>query len=92
MEKNIFEILTTNAINERLDDTILRDSAYRKVQKKIDHLMEQFEKLSLTKEQKIVVDRLISAHIECGSCYGRITYQQGLRDCSLLLMEMGLIK
>lgn len=92
MEKNIFEILTENAINERLDDTILRDSAYRKVQKKIDYLMEQFEKLSLTKEQKLVVDRLISAHIECGSCYGRITYQQGIRDCALLLMEMGLIK
>lgn len=92
MEKNIFEILTENAINERLDDTILRDSAYRKVQKKIDHLMEQFEKLDISKEQRLIIDRLITAHIECGSCYGRVTYQQGLRDCALLLKEMGLIK
>ena len=92
MEKNIFEILTENAINERLDDTILHDYAYRKVQKKIDRLMERFEKLNLTKEQKLIIDRLISAHIECGNCYGKVTYQQGIKDCVLLLMEMGLIK
>ena len=92
MEKNIFEILTENAINERLDDTILHDDAYQKIKKKIDHLMEQFDKLNLTKEHRLIIDRLISAHIECGSCYGRVTYQQGVRDCALLLMEMGLIK
>ena len=92
MEKNIFKILTENAINERLDDTILHDGAYRKVQKKIDHLMERFEKLNLTKRQRLIIDRLISAHIECGSCYGRVTYQQGIKDCAFLLKEMGLIK
>ena len=92
MDKNILDILTENAINERLDTILLQDIEYQKMQKKIDNLMAQFENLELSKEQKLIVDRFISSHIEIGCCYGKITYQQGFKDCAFLLREMKLIQ
>lgn len=90
MDKNIFDMLTENAINERLDNILLQDSEYKKAQKKIDNLMARFENLKLSKEQRLIIDRLISSHIEIGYCYGWVTYQQGIKDCAFLLREMEL--
>lgn len=92
MEKSIFEILTENAINERLGDVLLYDAGYQRTQRKFDKLLDEFEATGLSKEQRLAVDRLISAQNEIGSCYGRITYHQGIIDCALLLVEIGLIK
>ena len=92
MDKNVFEILMDNAVNDRLDNILLQDSEYQQVQNKISNLTKQLDKLELTKEQKIIVDRLISSHNESGCCYGRMAYQQGFRDCALLLREMQLIR
>ena len=92
MDKNIFDILTDNAINERLNDLLLQDNEYQKIQEEISNLIEQFNMLNLPKEQMLIVDKLLSAHTDCGCYYGRITYQQGFRDCTLLLREMELIK
>ena len=92
MERNIFEILTENAINERLDNILLHDEGYRKVQKKIDRLIEEFDKLELPKEQRLIINRLIAFYTESGCCYGRITYQQGIKDCVFLLRKMRLIR
>ena len=48
--------------------------------------------LKLPKEQWLIIDRLVSAHTDCGWYYGRRTYQPGLKDCALLLREMQLIR
>lgn len=92
MDKNIFEVLTDNAINERLSEILLQDNEYQKIQEEINNLIEQCNMLKLPKEQWLIVDKLISAHTDCGSYYGRITYQQGFRDCASLLKKMELIK
>lgn len=91
MDKNIFEVLIDNAVNERLDNILLQDSEYQQVQSKISNLAEQLNQLELPKEQKLIVDQLISLHTECGCCYGKMAYQQGFRGCALLLKEMQLI-
>lgn len=92
MNKNIFEILTENVVNERMDKILLRDKEYQKVQKKINRFTEEFDKLGLPKEQRLIVDRLISSYTESGCCYRRIAYKQGIKDCTLLLRKMELIK
>ena len=92
MENNIFKTLTEDAINERLDNVLLHDKRYRKAQKKIDSLREELDKLELPKEQRLIINRLIASYVESGCCYGVVTYQQGLKDCALLLREMELIK
>ncbi len=92
MDKNIFEILTDNALNERFDNIILQDEQYQKIQNEIRDSTSKFDELNLPKEQRLIVDRLISSHTESGCYYGRIAYQRGIRDCALLLREMELIK
>jgi hypothetical protein len=92
MGKDIFEVLTEYAINERLNDILQQDSEYQRVQREMDELIEQFHELRLPEEQNLLVDRLVSSHTESGCCYGRIAYRQGMRDCTSLLVEMGLIK
>lgn len=92
MDKNIFGVLTENAVNERLDDILLQDKEYQRIQNKISNLSEQLDQLDIPKEQLLIIDKLISSHTESGCYYGRITYQQGFKDCALLLREMELIK
>ena len=92
MDKNIFEVLTDNALNERLDNILLKDDEYQKIQDGIRNSASKFDELDLSKEQCLIVDRLVSSHIKSGCQYGRIAYQQGIRDCASLLLKMGLIK
>lgn len=92
MDKNIFDVITEYAINERLNGILQQDSEYQRIQREMDELIEKFHELNLPKEQFLLVDRLVSSHTECGALYGRVTYQQGMRDCASLLVEMGLIK
>ena len=92
MDRNIFEILTEHGLDERFDDILLRDVQYQESQDEISEIIEKFDGLGLPQEQKIIVDRLISAHTKSGYCYGRVAYQQGIRDCATLLWEMGLLK
>ena len=90
--QNIFDVITESSINERLDSTILQNEEYIKIQKKISENSSQLDKLNLTKEQLLVIDRLVCSHAESGAFYGKMTYKQGVKDCVSLLKEMDLIK
>ncbi len=92
MEKSIFDVITEYAINESVNTTLLSKEEYKQIQNKIDSLAGELDKFILPKELKVFIDRLISSYIENGALYGRMTYQQGMRDCATLLGEMGLIK
>ena len=92
MQKNIFDRMTDYSMNEGMDGILLKNREYMEVQDKIEEQNLQFDKLNLTKEQCLVVDRLISAYAECGAVYGKLAYRQGFRDCAELLLEMKLLK
>ena len=92
MEKNIFEILMEHALNERFDEILFHDEEYRRLQNNMDKLLKNLDELSLSNAQMMVVDKLLAAHVESGNYYGKMAYQQGIRDCVLLLSEMGLLK
>lgn len=92
MGDNIFDIITNYSVNEGINKSLLEDEEYRKIQKEIDEKIKRYKQLGLTKEQRLEVDRLISAHTASGACYGRITYRKGFHDCVSLLQEMGLIR
>lgn len=92
MDKNIYEILIDNATNEYMDNILLHDSGYKKTQDKINKFTDQLDQSGLSEEQKQAVDQLVSSYTENSYCYGRIAYQQGFRDCALLLRKMKLIK
>lgn len=92
MEKSIFEVITEYAVNEGLDCVIQQSNEYRRIQNKIVDLTSEFNAFGLPKEQRLTVDRLLTSYNESGAYYGKMTYQQGFRDCAALLMEIGLIK
>ncbi len=92
MEKNIFDVITEYAVNEAVNSTLLQNGEYKRIQAEIDSLTDGFDKMNLPKEQRLLIDRLLSSYNESGALYGRMTYRQGFRDCALLLMEMGMIK
>lgn len=91
-EENIFEAVTDYAINERMSKMLLGNWQYQKLQKRIDKQFELFDKLNLDRKQWLAIDRLLSLYVENGALYGRITYQQGYRDCVAMLQAMDLIK
>ena len=91
-EENIFEATTDYAINERMSKMLLGNRQYQKLQKRIDKQFALFDRLNLDREQWLVIDRLLSLYAENGALYGRITYQQGYRDCVAMLRAMDLIK
>ena len=66
IEKGIFDVMAGCSINERMDGLLLQNEEYIKMQNKIEEQIMLFDKLNLTKEQCLVVDRLISAHTESG--------------------------
>lgn len=92
MKKTIFDVMAGYSVNEGMDNLLLQNEEYIKIQDKIEEQIMQFDQLNLTKEQRLVVDRLISAYTECGAVYGKLAYRQGFRDCAELLLEMGLLK
>lgn len=92
MKEDIFNVITDCAVNERMDDVLIQNKEYMQIQDKIEKEMQQFDKLNLTKEDSLIVDRLISFHTESGALYGRMTYKQGFKDCISLLKEINLIK
>lgn len=92
MKKNIFDIMTEYAINEGMDNVLLQNEEYIKIQNKIEEQRVQFDKLKLSKEQCLIVDRLLSTYMESGAVYGKMAYRQGFQDCAALLLEMKLIK
>ena len=92
MEKNIFEILMEHALNERFDEILFQNEEYQKLQNNMDKLLKNLDELGLSNELMMVVDKLLAAHVESGNYYGKMAYQQGIKDCVLLLSEMELLK
>lgn len=92
MDKDVFDVITDYAVNEAVNDVLLKSDEYKQIQDKIDSLTDELDELNLPKEQRALIDRLISSYNENSALYGRTTYQQGMKDCASLLLEMGLIK
>ena len=64
----------------------------KRIREKEERLAEEIDSFDLTEEQHLTVDRIISSCNESGALYGKMTYQQGFRDCAALLLEIGMIK
>lgn len=91
MDKNIFDVITEYAVNEAVNGVLLQNDEYKQIQAKIDSLTDELDRYILPKELRALIDRLISSYNENSALYGRMTYQQGMRDCAALLVKMGLI-
>lgn len=92
VKKSILDIITEHTVNERLDALLFCDPDFLALQEKIDKETAVFDSLSLSKEARQAVDRLISAYTESAAYYSAAAYRLGLKDCAAMLREIGLVK
>lgn len=92
MCKNIMDLITEHAMNERLDAELLCDQQFLALQKKIDEQTEAFDSLGMAKEERQAVDLLISAYTESAAYYSAAAYRYGFKDCAALFCAAGIVK
>lgn len=92
MQKNIFELLTECATNDRLDSIAFNNEGFRQSQEEIEKASREVQAHGFSDEQDQLIDCLVSAHALQEYRYIRLAYQQGFKDCSSLLQEIGLLK
>lgn len=90
--KSLFDVITGYSVNEGLDEVLKQDEEYIKIQKRIDEQAGQLDKQDFTKEQRLMIDRLVCAHTESGALYGRMTFRKGFKESIYLLRELGMLK
>ena len=64
-EKSIFDVITGYSVNEGLDKALRKNREYMEIQKRIDEQAEQPDSQDFTKEQRLLIDRLVCAHGPC---------------------------
>ena len=89
---NLLEILVKTRTVKALDEAVVKSSAYQETLKRQDKAFNALDKAGLSKEQKAIVDRAISAANDCGATYGAGAYEVGLQDGIKLMSELKEIK
>ena len=88
MEESFLDVIADSALNERFDGIILQDEKYMQLQEKIDSISGECDALTLTDEQKLIINRFVAAHTEIGTYYANAAYRQGFKDCANLFKEV----
>lgn len=89
--ESLLDELVEMFTNERLDSILLKDDEFLKLEDKIKETIVRFDELNLDNEQKLVVDRMLSAYNASSACCVRIAYTQAIYDCVQLLKEMKIL-
>lgn len=89
--ESLLDELVEMFTNERLDSILLKDDEFLKLEDKIKETIVSFDELNLDNEQKLVVDRMVSAYNASSACCSMLSYRQGIFDCIQLLKEMKIL-
>ena len=84
----MINLLTENALNERLDKLILQNTKYIEIREKVHSLLDELERIDSSKSVQSTIDRYDSAVHEESALYAYFTYQQGLKDMFNLIMSL----
>lgn len=84
----VINILTAYATNERTDKLIFQNPEYVELQAKTDYLLEELEKIELSRETQKAINAYDTAVNETAALYARFMYQQGLKDMFNLIMSL----
>lgn len=71
-----------------LEEEILRDANYRKINMETRRKIKKIEDMGLSREQWLVVDDALSACNNRSFLYGKTAYYQGFQDAVRLLKEI----
>ena len=71
-----------------LDGILKKDKYYQEAMAEEQRASDIMESFNLTSEQRKAVDRVITAHNQCGAAYGAAAYRFGMEDGIRVRMEM----
>ncbi len=92
MDRDVFDTIVEQFVREKLDDIIMQDAEYVRLQDKIWEETEKCNRMALSETQRQAVENLVSLHIKVFGVYGKKAYGQGFRDCVSLLKTIGVMK
>lgn len=84
MLEKIFEEQFLNAF----DKNVKNDDEYRKSLEMQKEALKNLSELNLSRNEMLVVDRVLSANNLNGAAYGRAAYRQGFQDALKLISEL----
>ncbi len=85
---NLLDILVKVRTFKALDRAANKSIAYQETLKRQNKAFDKLDKVGLSKEQRAIVDRVISATNDCGATYGAVAYRLGLHDGIRLMSEV----
>lgn len=91
MDKDIREILAGYMTKERFDRIATEEKKFLQKDELVQSLTKQLQKSEMTEEQRLAVDRLLTANKESNSIYSQLSYIQGVKDCANMLKRLNLI-
>lgn len=89
---NLLDILVNTRTVKALDEAVDKSKEYQEALEQKDKEFDILDKAGLSREQKAIVDRVISAANDCGAVYGTVAYELGLQDGIKLMSELKEIK
>lgn len=88
----LLELLVRVRTNRTLDRAAEEDRIHKAASEEQDKAFEELFNAGLSKEQKRIVDRALSAASQCGVAYGKVAYRLGLHDGIRLMTEIKTIR
>lgn len=88
----LLDVLVRIRTHKALDRAVGKSKDYQDTLKRQDKAFDKLDKAGLSREQKTIVDRAISAANDCGAVYGAVAYRLGLQDGIKLMSEIREIK
>ena len=86
--KSLLELLVRLRTYKVLDRATEKNRYYRTTLKEQDKAYDELDKAGLSREQKRIVDRTLSALNANGAAYGKVAYRLGLHDGIRLMSEV----
>lgn len=85
---SLLDLLVWVRTHKALDRAVMKSRDYQYTLKQQDEAFDILDRAGLSREQKTIVDRAISAANHCGTVYGVVAYRLGLQDGIKLMSEL----
>ena len=86
--KSLLDLLVRLRTYKVLDRAAEKNRYYRTTLKEQDKAYDELDKAGLSREQKRIVDKALSALNANGAAYGKVAYRLGLHDGIRLMSEV----
>lgn len=87
-KETLLDALVKERLKSTLDIVLRSDQYYQSTLIEQNKAFDQLESIGLNKEQKTIVDTVISANNAVGAAYGAVAYRLGLHDGITLISEL----